>query len=121
LLRGKTGAPRIDARHFRSRLSQLYPGQIADFEVARRLQSPAGRRFLTAKIPQRAAQSRYATHSSPSRNHAQRPEQMGPGALISPLPPRLTLSLARDRNFTTESLSDHAKIFQSASGTLRQQ
>src|SRR6267143_4620798 len=81
LLRGKTGAPGSDARHFRSWLSQLYPGQIADFEVARRLQSPAGRRFLTAKIPQRAAQSRYATHSSPSRNHAQRPEQMGPGAV----------------------------------------
>ena len=82
LLRRKNGAPGSHARHLRSRLSQLYPGQIADFEVARRLQSPAGRRFLTPKIPQRAAQSRYATHSSPSRNHAQRPEQMGPSPLI---------------------------------------
>src|SRR6266487_210345 len=83
LLRGKTGAAGSDARHLRSWLPQLHPGQIADFEVARRLQSPARRRFLSAKIPQRAAQSRYATDSSPSRNHAQRPEQMGPGAVIS--------------------------------------
>src|SRR5204862_1066058 len=81
LLRGKTGAPGSNARHFRSRLPQLYPRKIGDPEVARRLQSPAGGRFLTAKIPQRVAQSRYATRSSPSRNHAQRPEQMGPGAL----------------------------------------
>src|SRR6185312_7252521 len=81
LLRGKAGAPGSNARHLRSRLSQLYPGQIADFEIARRLQSAARRRFLTAKIPQRAARSRHAAHSASSRNHAQRSEHMGPGAL----------------------------------------
>ena len=34
LLRGKAGAPGSNARHLRSRLSQFYPGQIADFEIA---------------------------------------------------------------------------------------
>src|SRR5882724_8622246 len=83
LLRGKAGAPGSNARHLRSRLSELYPGQIADSEIARRLQSAAGRRFLIAKIPQRAPQSRHAADSSTPRNHAQRPEQMESSAVIS--------------------------------------
>ena len=40
-----------------------------------------GGRFLIAKIPQRAPQSRHAADSSAPRNHAQRPEQMGSSAV----------------------------------------
>ena len=51
LLRGKTGARGSDPRHVRPRLSQLYAGEIADPEIARRLQSARRRRLLTSKVP----------------------------------------------------------------------
>ena len=55
LLRRKTGPRRSDARHLRSRLSELHVRQVADSETARRLQGAGGREFLAPEIPQRTA------------------------------------------------------------------
>src|SRR5206468_11630817 len=93
LIQGTTSAPGSDPRHFRSRLSQLHTGKTADPQIAGRLQNARRRRFLTAKIPQRAAQPRHATHAFPPRDHAQGSEQMGRSPLILLL---LLLMLAID-------------------------
>src|SRR5947207_3208239 len=81
LLRRKTGARRSDARHIRSRLSQLHVRQTANPKTARRLQSAARRRVLAAKIPQRASQSRHAAHPFAPRDHAQGQNEMGRSAV----------------------------------------
>ena len=83
LLRRKTGAHRSDARHVRSRLSQLHTRQIADPKTARRLQSAGRRKFLAPEIPQRTAQPRHATHPSPPRDHAQGQSEMGQSAVTA--------------------------------------
>src|SRR4051794_36188623 len=83
LLRREAGPRRSDARHVRSRLSQLHSRQIADLEIARRLQSAGGRALLRAEISQRAPQSRHAAAPVAPRADAQRQIEVERRALSS--------------------------------------
>src|SRR6266567_4255121 len=90
LLRRKSGAGRGDARHFRSRLPQLYARQIADPKTTRRLQSAGRREFFSPEISQRAAQPRHAADSSSARADAEGQEQVGRSVVTFSLIPSLS-------------------------------